>query len=94
MTAKEKLRDIVEEISEADAAEMLDYVVAHRRRERDALTLSPKPIPEVARRPPEPRPRRGRLAAIYTIPAWLFVGLFLSVYLAMAIVIVVVMVRG
>ncbi len=33
MTAKEKLRQLVDELSEAEAAEALDILAAHRRRD-------------------------------------------------------------
>ena len=93
MTSKERLRHIVEGLSEVDAANVLDYVVTHRR-EFEAIAPGSAPMPEVARRTSESRPHRGRLATVATIPAWLFVGLFLSVYVSLAVVIVVVMVKG
>jgi hypothetical protein len=93
MTSKERLRHLVEGLSEVDAANVLDYVVTHRR-EFEAIAPDSAPMSEVAQRTSEPRPHRGRLASIATIPAWLFVGLFLSVYVAIAVLIVVVMVKG
>jgi hypothetical protein len=93
MTSKERLRLIVEGLSERDAANVLDYVVTHRR-EFEAITPDSAPTSEIARRTSESRLHRGRLATIATIPAWLFVGLFLSVWVASAIVILVVIVKG
>jgi len=97
MTAKQKLRGMVEELSEAEAATMLDAVIAIRR-ERQPTTAQREPRPggvpqstsEARRRPG----RHGRLGEIAAIPAWLFVGLFLSVYVAMAVVIAVLVVRA
>jgi hypothetical protein len=37
MTAKEKLRATVEELSETEAAAALDYIASHRNGDRDAL---------------------------------------------------------
>jgi hypothetical protein len=37
MTAKEKLRATVEELSETEAAAALDYIASHRNCDRDAL---------------------------------------------------------
>ncbi len=37
MTAKQKLRATVEELSETDAADALDYIVSRRHGDRDAL---------------------------------------------------------
>jgi len=37
MTAKEKLRETVEDLSEAEAAAALDYIARHRNGDRDAL---------------------------------------------------------
>ena len=93
MTSKERLRHIVEGLSEVDAANVLDYVVTHRR-EFEAIAPGSAPMSEVVRRTSESRPHRGRLATIATIPGLLFVGLFLSVIVAMVVVIVVVMVKG
>jgi hypothetical protein len=94
MTAKEKLRDMVDGLSEAGAEDVLDYIVAHRGPEPVAPAASPEPTPALTWGNPKPRVHRGRLATMATIPAWLFVGLFLSVYLAMAVVILVVIVKG
>jgi hypothetical protein len=98
MTAKQKLRNMIEELSEAEAATMLDAVVAIRRDDREPATAQPQPRPgEPPRSTRQPRRRPGRLGKlgdIVTIPAWLFVGLFLSLYAAMAIVIVVLVVRA
>lgn len=39
MTAKEKLREAVEELSEHQAAETLDYIANRRAGQRDALSV-------------------------------------------------------
>ena len=93
ITSKERLRHIVEGLSEVDAANVLDYVVTHRR-EFEAIAPGAAPMSDVAPRTSESRPHRGRLATIATIPTLLFVGLFLAVIVAMAVVIIVVIVRG
>jgi hypothetical protein len=92
-TSKERLRHIVDGLSEGDAANVLDYVITHRR-EFEAIAPGSAPTSEPVRPTSGSRLQRGRLATIATIPAWLFVGLFLSVYAAMAIVIIVVIVKG
>lgn len=94
MTAKEKLRDTVDGLSEAGAADVLDYIVARRGPDRGVPAANPEPMPALTWGAPKPRLHRGRLATMATIPAWLFVGLFLSVYLAMAVVILVVIIKG
>ena len=38
MTAKEKLRQTVEELSETEAAEALEFIASRQHGERDALT--------------------------------------------------------
>jgi hypothetical protein len=93
MTSKERLRHIVEGLSEVDAANVLDYVVTHRR-EFEAIAPGSAPMSEVARSTSVSHPHRGRLATIAAIPAWLFVGLFLSIYVSIAVVLVVVIVKG
>jgi predicted kinase len=39
MTAKEKLRERVEKLSEAEAADTLDYLASRQPGQRDALTV-------------------------------------------------------
>jgi len=93
MTSKERLGRIVEGLSEVDAASVLDYVVTHRR-EFEAIAPGSAPMSEFAPSTSEARPHRGRLATVAMIPAWLFVGLFMAVYVSIAVVIVIVMVKG
>jgi len=98
MTAKQKLRNMIEDLSEAEAATMLHAVVAIRRDDRQPATTQreprpggpPRSTPQTRRQPA----RLGKLGDIVAIPAWLFVGLFLSIYAAMAIVIVVLVVKA
>jgi hypothetical protein len=109
VTAKEKLRDVVEELSEAEAAVALDYIVGRRHSEPHMLTKPlagapashgpTTPDAPVSHEPTTPedrkrQPQHHALRAIAMIPSALFVGLFVSVYVAMAIVLVVVIVRG
>lgn len=109
MTAKEKLRDVVDELSEAEAALALDYIVGRRHSEPHMLTKPlagapashgpTTPNAPVSHEPTTPedrkrQPRRNALRAIAMIPSALFVGLFVSIWVAMAIVLVVVIVTG
>jgi len=55
MTAKEKLRERVEELSEAEAADTLDYLAGRQPAPRDALTelLESAPLDDEATTPEE-----------------------------------------
>jgi hypothetical protein len=98
MTAKEKLRDIVEELSEPEAAATLDCIVSRRQSEGGVPTQFSEPMP-ANRKPAAPDARRRdgwshSSASIAAAPAWLFVGVFASIYVAMMIVIIVLIVRA
>ena len=55
ITSKERLRHIVEGLSEVDAANVLDYVVTHRR-EFEAIAPGAAPMSDVAPRTSESAP--------------------------------------
>jgi hypothetical protein len=97
MTAKEELRDIVEQLSDVEAEAALGYILNRRGREPGGgevgagAATSEQPRSAEDR---EPERSRGGLRRMAVVPAGLLVALFILVYVALMVIVGIVIIRG